>query len=604
MIGRIVRISVGCLAALALLAGTANAATVTNTNDSGPGSLRQAIAEAASGETISIPAGTYTLTSGELLILNKSLTLTGAGAASTTIRSNGSSRVLSIVGSANQVSVSGVTIRDGHTTIGSPSEAKGAGILSTGTDLTLRNDVIADNLADAAKAGAKGEAAIGAGVLFVGGTERQLVIGGTVISGNVARSNGASGFRGGTAIGAGMTISGGSFSIEGSAIEGNLSEARGGQGPSSPEQKGGGASGAGLLAASASASSSLRSSTIAGNVAEAGSGPGASGGEAAGGGVDIISAAPVSLAEITVSNNLARAEAGVAGGGGLLLISGSGKPTSVTSSTIASNVVEGTGAETGGGDVYGLTPLTFADTIVSGGVGPSGTQNCKFVGTPGEATTAGFNLDSLDQCGFHGPGDIVNRDPLLGPLQANGGPTQTMAPAFNSPVVDQGAALGLSTDQRGLPRPIDFPSIPNSSAPGADGTDIGAVELQPSTAISFGALKRNRKKETAQLTVNLPVPNVGTVSLSGRGVTPGTIRLSGATPSVTFTVSARGGARKALRRRGKRKVSVAVTYAPPSTTPVTITRVVKLVGKKKRHRHHRKHGHHGTGGGHHHRKSG
>ena len=45
------------------LAGTAQAApTVTNTNDSGPGSLRQAIAEAAPGETIAVPAGDYQLT--------------------------------------------------------------------------------------------------------------------------------------------------------------------------------------------------------------------------------------------------------------------------------------------------------------------------------------------------------------------------------------------------------------------------------------------------------------------------------------------------------------------------------------------------------------
>ena len=39
------------------------AIAVVNTNDSGPGSLRQALIEAPPGETIALPAGTYTLTS-------------------------------------------------------------------------------------------------------------------------------------------------------------------------------------------------------------------------------------------------------------------------------------------------------------------------------------------------------------------------------------------------------------------------------------------------------------------------------------------------------------------------------------------------------------
>ena len=41
----------------AALSLPANAGVVTNTNDSGPGSLRRAIAAAASGETITFAAG-------------------------------------------------------------------------------------------------------------------------------------------------------------------------------------------------------------------------------------------------------------------------------------------------------------------------------------------------------------------------------------------------------------------------------------------------------------------------------------------------------------------------------------------------------------------
>ena len=62
---------------------TADAATATitvsNTNDSGPGSLlRQAIVDAGPGDGIVVPAGTYTLTTGELAIA-KSLTIAGLG---------------------------------------------------------------------------------------------------------------------------------------------------------------------------------------------------------------------------------------------------------------------------------------------------------------------------------------------------------------------------------------------------------------------------------------------------------------------------------------------------------------------------------------------
>ena len=40
--------------------------------------------------------------------------------------------------------------------------------------------------------------------------------------------------------------------------------------------------------------------------------------------------------------------------------------------------------------------------------------------------------------------------------------------------------LALNTDQRGLPRPVDFPGITN--APGGDGSDIGAFEVQAAVA--------------------------------------------------------------------------------------------------------------------------
>jgi Ca2+-binding RTX toxin-like protein len=82
--------------------------------------------------------------------------------------------------------------------------------------------------------------------------------------------------------------------------------------------------------------------------------------------------------------------------------------------------------------------------------------------------------------------NITGVDPQLGPLADNGGFTQTRALAATSPAIDQGAASISSVDQRYLPRPFDFASIANSSALGADGSDMGAFELQGSAPPSGG----------------------------------------------------------------------------------------------------------------------
>src|SRR5437868_11937506 len=74
----------------------ANTITVTNTNDSGPGSLRQALADANDGDTINFAVtGTIGLTSGELLAA-KDITISGPGAGNLAINGNANSRVFHI----------------------------------------------------------------------------------------------------------------------------------------------------------------------------------------------------------------------------------------------------------------------------------------------------------------------------------------------------------------------------------------------------------------------------------------------------------------------------------------------------------------------------
>ena len=92
------------------LAAAVNAATlpVTNTADTGAGSLRTQIAAAASGDTVSITAtGTIALTTGEIAIPSKNLIIAGPGANNLTVTTNGTTRALKIVNA--QCTISGIT---------------------------------------------------------------------------------------------------------------------------------------------------------------------------------------------------------------------------------------------------------------------------------------------------------------------------------------------------------------------------------------------------------------------------------------------------------------------------------------------------------------
>jgi hypothetical protein len=121
--------------------------------------------------------------------------------------------------------------------------------------------------------------------------------------------------------------------------------------------------------------------------------------------------------------------------------------------------------------------VTLQDSILAGSCAP-GTHNCQTDG--GTITDAGHNLedDSAKTCGFSAGGstdDLVGINPQLpSVLGANGGPTETLAPAPGSPVIRAGGACidptltppgPLSTDQRGNPR-------------GA-ACDIGAFQTEP-----------------------------------------------------------------------------------------------------------------------------
>jgi CSLREA domain-containing protein len=210
---------------------------------------------------------------------------------------------------------------------------------------------------------------------------------------------------------------------------------------------------------------------------------------------------------ITKSTIYANSAFGSTGGGGIDHASGT---LNITGSTIAGNSKHN-GTRNGGGiwtlGATSITNSTITDNFAApGGVGAGGVQKAnngyqvlvtnsiiaanQNVPTVrdvngGSFTSGGYNIignhdgsfvsQPTDQYGFN----TVVVNPRLAPLSNNGGSTPTCALLVNSPAIDKGNSSGSTTDQRGLARTFDNPSIPNTG----DGTDVGAFERQASEAV-------------------------------------------------------------------------------------------------------------------------
>ena len=120
------------------------------------------------------------------------------------------------------------------------------------------------------------------------------------------------------------------------------------------------------------------------------------------------------------------------------------------------------------------------------------TQGGNIAVAAGSFRSLGHNIFSDDPGVTLDPTDLVNTNPLLGPLTFNnGGNTYTQALLPGSPAINAGVSVaGITTDQRGAPRP--------SSGP----TDIGAFQIQPPLTV-VGLRKSGA--EHIVLTFNLPL---------------------------------------------------------------------------------------------------
>jgi hypothetical protein len=497
--------------------------TVTSTDDSAPasnptpGTLRWAIEQADASTTgatvnfnLTTPA-TITLAQGPLDLSNLGgvLEIDGPGAGSLTVSGGGQSQVFTLffVPQGGQtVSMSGLTIADGSTT------GNGGGLFSHGF-MTLTSVTFVGNAA-----GTSG------GALY---NEGRMTLLDCTISANSANSHGEGLDNTGTATLINSTISGNTSGTSGISSGGGLANEKGATvsltscaiSGNTASQVGGGvlnygiagladctisgntAGGAyargGGLENEGGGTAHLTDCTITGNFARAGGGLdnffGATayltdctlGSNSAAYGAGLSSVGPVTLTGCTITGNSASGTGGglnvgpgvtnltnctisgnTANSGGGLINYG---PANLTACTISGNT-----ATTGGGfanvNYYGPAPAVLTDTIVAGNSDPGGAASDIGGSDPADVTGT-YNL-----VGTGGSGGIIGGsggnivdvgDPGLAAPADNGGLTQTMALQSGSQAIGAGIAVsGLTTDQRGLPRP------------GSGAIDIGAFETQ------------------------------------------------------------------------------------------------------------------------------
>jgi CSLREA domain-containing protein len=406
---------------------------VTNTTDNlaspSVGSLRAAInlANTTPGnDQISVNltgASPYTISLASTLNIVPgfgTVNIAGLGASNLNISGNGGNFCIFSVATGGGLFISGVTISGSNFTSGN-----GGAFNNSGT-LTVSNSTISGN-----------SSSFGGGI-YNSGT---LTVSNSTISGNSATQNGGgiynnssgvlnisnSEISGNSASYGGGILTRGNLTISNSKLSANIANDGNGKG------SGGGIRNEGAL--------TILNSTLSGNTAYVGGGisNGSSltisnstffGNSATfGGGIENFGGA-FSLNNSTLSGNSAILQ-GV-GRGGAIYNRGVG--------TISNSTLSGNSAIQPGGGIFNFTgsTLNIANTIIA-----NSTSGGDYAGTAPTISTNNLVEDGSIS-------DAKTGDPLLGPLQDNGGPTLTMALLADSPAIDKTAGTG--TDQRGINR--------------------------------------------------------------------------------------------------------------------------------------------------------
>jgi hypothetical protein len=209
--------------------------------------------------------------------------------------------------------------------------------------------------------------------------------------------------------------------------------------------------------------------------------------------------------------------------------------------TITNSTISGNRANQGGGvfnsAYYAFIPgccpgtVTLNRSLIAGNQAAVGPEIENATTMPLNSVTANdFNLFGANGdagvSGFApGPTDIVpgvSLAQILGPLQNNGGPTQTHALVDGSPALDAGDPGGcrdsqgalLSTDQRGFARHVD------SNNDGAARCDIGAFEAKELFAVA-AILPSSRSVQVGSLaSAFATIINAGQELATGCAISP------------------------------------------------------------------------------------
>ena len=413
-----------CSSALCIAALSVHATTiiVTNTNDSGPGSLRGAIAAASDGDTIqfdpALKGQTITLTSGELFI-NNNLTITGPGPSQLTVKRSTAGgtpafRIFHIL--QHTVTIEGLSITNGLAlALGGNSPDAGGGIFCD--DEESNNERLA------------------------------VTVSNCVISGNTAGGPTGFGGGGGISFGAINGFAPSTLMVNNCTISSNSCKGYNGGGIYIDVRDTTGMS-----------SVTIANCTISGNSADR-----------LGGGIH--NAGDIVAAVLTISNSTLSGNTATFFGGGIYNDGDFGGRAAlrINNSTLSGNSANSGGAIYNTGSHFGGTAtLDIGNTILN-----SGPRGGTLFNDGGTVTSHGYNLSSDDAGGnLNGPGDQINTDPLLGPLQDNGGPTFTHALLPGSPAIDTGDPNFTPPpffDQRGA----GFDRVVNGRI------DKGSFEVQP-----------------------------------------------------------------------------------------------------------------------------
>ncbi|MBT3323461.1 MAG: sortase [Anaerolineae bacterium] len=410
--------------------------TVSNTNNSGTGSLRQAIADAASGDTINFSiSGTIILTTGELII-DKNLTVDGSGQSIALSGGNTSSIIrintgnigmtVSLISLTLQDSANTAVSNDGTLTITNCTFSNNGGLSTVILGGAIHNDGIlrisgstfSNNRANSSSSIAEGGAIYNQGTMNI----TDSTFSNNSVDGSVSPRGGAI-----------LNHSVGTTTIANSTFSSNEVDHYFISGPES--LYGGAIHSMGALV--------VTNSTFTGNHAHIEVQAGATDSDANAYGGAIYSNGSLTISNSTFSGNSTTATASgqtISSGGAVY---GSTVNTTISNSTFADNSVSANGS----------TSLAFG-----GGISSSGTlENSIFANNTGGDCTGPFsadayNLDTDGSCNNATQKTVAEIG--LSPLADNGGPTQTMAISNISAAYNAADnSVCQAKDQRGVARP-------------------------------------------------------------------------------------------------------------------------------------------------------